>query len=115
MRQKKGYIMMVLMMAAVLSFAIMPSTANAYDDIADAQIIMIGTYLSGGSTKIVVTVKDASATPKFTGNRQYFLHPDLGNQGYATLLTAFSLVKNVYIRVEDLAALSLITIIYCNQ
>ena len=80
MRQQKRYIMMVLMVAAVLSFAIMPSTANAYDDIADAQIIMIGTYLSGGATKIVVTVKDASATPKFTGNRQYFLHPDLGNQ-----------------------------------
>lgn len=115
MRQKKGCIMIALLLFAVLSFAIIPSTANAAEDITDAKIVMIGTYLSGGVSNIVVTVSDDSASPKFTGNRQYFLHPDLGKEGYATLLTAFSLGKNVYIRVEDLASLSLITVIYCNQ
>jgi hypothetical protein len=115
MRQKKGYMMMGLVLVAVLSFAMIPSTANAYEDIASARIVMIGTYLSGGAAGIVVTITDEGAQPLFQGNRQYYLHPDLGKEGYATLLTAFSMDKNVYVRVESLDPLSLITIIYCNQ
>jgi len=115
MRFKKSSILVALVMVAVFSLTLVPSTASAYEDIISARIVMIGTYLSGETTKIVVTIADESATPKFTDERQYFLHPDLGNQGYATLLTAFSLEKNVRVRVESLDQLSLISVIYCNQ
>ena len=73
MRQNKSFMVMGLVLVAALSFAIMPSTANAYEDIANAKIVKIGTILSGGLTKIVVTVQDEGTTPKFTGSRQYFL------------------------------------------
>ena len=115
MKQKKIFFMMVLVMVAILSFIIIPSTANATANIPVAQIKQIGTILSGGVAKIVVKIADGSATPQFTGDRQYFLHPDLGNQALATLLTAFSMDKTVWLRVESLDALSLITIIYCDQ
>jgi hypothetical protein len=33
--------------------------------------------------------------------RQFYLHPDLGNAGYATLLTAYTLGKTVWVRIAD--------------
>ena len=115
MRQKKGYVVMVLMMVAVFSMALVPSTAKATADISSARIATIGTIISSQEVKIVVTVADESDPQNFTGFRQYFLHPTLGKEGYAALLTAFSMEKNVFIRVESLDSLSLITIIYVNE
>ena len=50
-RKRKGSIMMASMMVAVLSFAIAPSTANAYANIPIAQIVQIGTIISTTSTQ----------------------------------------------------------------
>ncbi len=55
---------------------------------------------------------DCADDTKWSGAKQFMLSKDLGEGGYATLLTAFSLDKTINVTVESLAFRALLTRIY---
>lgn len=74
-------------------------TAHASVDVESCKIMAMGIWpgaITGGSGAVVF-LKDESPTPRWYGNRMFFLSEELGNQGLATLLTALSMGKNVMI------------------
>ncbi len=67
---------------------------------------------SGG----VVYLKDNSATPAWPGKRAFYLSAGMGNQGIATMLTAFSTSKTVTVKIAgDASAGSLIKLMYIEE
>ena len=70
---------------------------------------------------VVQLIDTRSGTPTWPNGEEgveriFFLHPDLGNAGYATLLTAYSLGKTVWVRIADPGTSgSLITVIAIND
>ncbi len=72
--------------------------------------------------KVVVTLMNKTSssvggTWAANTTRQFYLDNSILNQGLATLLTAYSMNKTVWVRIESTtaAANSLITIIYINK
>jgi hypothetical protein len=97
MRSKTKYILVIILVAFSLSFL----TAGAYAaDVGYATILKIGFYprITPESSGAVVFLDD-SEDIAFTGMRMYYLSTDLGNQGLATFLTAFSMDKKVWVRI----------------
>ena len=92
-------------------------TAQA-TDVAVAKIERIGPdprFISLASSGVMVQLSDTSANPAWPGVRQFYLSAELGNTGVATLLTAFSLGENVWVRIAGNAESgSLIEIIFVN-
>ena len=93
-------------------------------DCSSAQVMMIGTNPGAGgvgSSGIKVSLKNLSGHTVGTDwlintNRMFFLTTDLGDQGLATLLTAMSLNKPVWVRIAGNAEpASLISIIYLSN
>lgn len=69
-----------------------------------------------GSTGGVIFLVDNSATPLWTGKRQFYMSTATGNQGLATVLTAFSMGKNVSVKVAgDASAGSLVQVILLEE
>ncbi|MCI5138655.1 MAG: hypothetical protein D3922_09645 [Candidatus Electrothrix sp. AR1] len=66
------------------------------------------------ATKYIATFTCNDTEPVFT-TQQYILSTDLGDSGYATLLTAASLKQTVYVRVAGVAWRSLATLLYLND
>ena len=96
----------------VASLMIMPAITNALD-VPTARINQVGYNPAFQGT--MVQLDDLSDT-RFTGIRQYYLSSTLGNQGLATLLTAYSLDKTVWVRIAGTGEPgSLIQIIYFND
>ena len=113
--KKRFAMLFVLLVAAVI--IISPSVASATQFyISSAQITKIGVYPSGTTMRIPVFLTDAAGT--FT-NRMFFLHSTCGKEGLATLLTAFSMDKNVYVGIVGAgtapAAGDYVNIIYVNR
>lgn len=107
--------LMVLVMAGVAFFS---SAAHAVD-VSSAKIERLGPdprFNSTASSGYMVQLTDTTANPAWTGVRQFYLSADLGNTGVATLLTAFSLGENVWVRIAGTGESgSLITIIFVNS
>ena len=108
--------MMFSMLCAMLlvgSLMIIPAVANATVDAADTQVTRVGAdpRFEGA----MVQLDDLTDT-KWTGIRQFYLSSNLGNQGLATLLTAYSMNKTLWVRIAgDGSAGSLIEIIFIND
>ena len=115
MKMKRLSIYSILIMMA-LSLINLPSIANATVDVASAQIVKTGLYPGAAGSGFVVQLIDKSANPAWSGARQFYLSTELGNEGYAVLLTAYSMGKTVWVRIAGNAEPgSLISIIYIND
>ena len=103
---------LVFAMVLVASVMIMPAIANALD-VANARINRVG--YNPAFQGAMVQLDDVT-DGNYTGVRQYYLSSTLGNQGLATLLTAYSLGKTVWVRIAGTGEPgSLIQIIYIND
>lgn len=101
--------------AIITSFAMQPQLAHAVD-VESARIVRLGidprVEPSAGP---MVQLEDEGTIKKWTGVRQFYLSPTLGNSGYATMLTAFSMGQPVWVRIAgDASSGSLISIIFVN-
>ena len=94
-----------------------PLCASADVDVTSARIDRIGLINPSAIRGAMIQLTDMSSSPKWIGSRQFFLSQEiLGKEGLAIALTAFSLDKEIYVRIAGTAeALSLITIIYVNR
>lgn len=113
----------IALLAVVMIFGL-TSMAFAYADCSSAKVTMVGAapgYGGAGSAGIKVMLKNMTGhtvgTDWANGTlRMFFLTTDLGDQGLATLLTAMSLGKNVWVRIGGNAEpASLISIIYLSD
>jgi len=107
--------LMVLVLAGSVCFG---AAAHASVDVALAKIERIGPdprFSSTASSGFMVQLTDETASPLWSGIRQFYLAAALGNSGVATLLTAFSLGETVFVRIAGTGESgSLITIIFVN-
>ena len=100
----------VLVFASCFLFS---PAAHAEVDVVSASIVRIG--IDPRFEGPMVQLTDDSATPLWTGVRQFYLSATLGNGGLATMLTAFSLGESVFVRIAGTGASgSLVTIIFVN-
>ncbi len=113
----------IALLAVVMIFSL-TSMAFASADCSSAQVTMVGAApgLGGaGSSGVKVMLKNMTGhtvgTDWANGTvRMFFLTTDLGDQGLATLLTAMSLNKNVWVRIAGNAEpASLISIVYLSN
>jgi hypothetical protein len=114
---KRSMVVVIIALSLVsVGFLGFPLSASADVDVLVARIDRIGMYFPNETRGAMVQLTDMSSTPAWSGSRQFFLsQATFGNQGLATMLTAFSMGKTVYVRIAGTAeALSLITVIYVN-
>jgi len=116
MKLKNLSISTVLIIVA-LSLIILPLKANASVDCAVAKISRIGMYPGAFGTKgIMVQLIDQAPTPSWPGARTFYLSDTVGNEGYAALLTAYSMGKTLWVRIAgDASPGSLIIILHIND
>jgi len=81
------------------SLIVMPAIASAFMQVPNCKITMIGSDHRFNDTPPVFL--DDPSDAFFQGTPQFFIHPDLGNQGLAILLTAFSMGLPVWVQIED--------------
>ena len=81
---------LLLCMLVLSSLIILPAVASADVDIPICSIVKIGAdpRFEGPPVQL-----DCPSDTTWSGNRQFYLSSDLGNQGLAVLLTAYSLAK----------------------
>ena len=113
MKTKKMSILVVLVVAA-LSLTIVPAIANAYD-CAACTITRLGMYPGQFGTTDGFMVQVDDAADEWTGSRTFYLNDTLGKAGWATVLTAYSLGKTLWIRLSGTGPGSLITIVHIND
>lgn len=104
----------ILLVCAMVFTALvtLPAVANALD-VSSCSIARIG--IDPRFDGPMVQLIDDSGV-NWTGNRQFYLSSSLGNQGLATMLTAYSMGKTLWVRLAgDGSAGSLITIIFIND
>ena len=112
MKSKKTSTLMLCMLA-LSSLIILPCAASADVDVANCIITKIGTdpRFEGPPVQL-----DDTSDFNWTGNRQFYLSSDLGNQGLAVLLTAYSMGESVWVRIAgDASSGSLIKVIFVNK
>jgi hypothetical protein len=113
MIRKKIYRGTRLMVMVVAFWAVLSPAAYADIDVRFARIVRLG--IDPRFEGAMVQLEDTAASPKWTGVRQFYLSSTLGNQGLATMLTAFSLDENVWVRIAGTGEPgSLIMIIFVN-
>ncbi|MCI5164624.1 MAG: hypothetical protein D3903_00700 [Candidatus Electrothrix sp. GM3_4] len=93
------------------------TSVNAAVDCAEATVTMVGVLpLKENTTTSKYMIRaDCADDSKWTGERQYMLSADIGDSGYATLLTAMSLNQPIYLRVESANWWSLATLLYLSS
>jgi hypothetical protein len=108
----------IMMLPVVLFFLFFISLSNIYAaDCASATIKKVGNNpvsAKSGASPYVVSL-DCSTDATWPGSRIFYLSADLGESGLATLLTASSLGKTVWVRTLGVTAGSIVTIIYMND
>ena len=107
-----------IMVLSLVSVALLgfPLSASADTNVANARIDMVGMYYPSATRGAMVMLTDLSPTPKWAGQRQFFLSQAiLGNQGLAILLTAYSLNQTIWVSIAGNAdPASLVLVIYAN-
>lgn len=95
------------------------SAGSAFSaDCASASVSTVGILPdleSASASKYIVKLTCQDASPAWSGQQQYVLSSDLGESGFATLLTAVSLQQTVYVRVASTSWRSLVTLLYLND
>jgi hypothetical protein len=115
MKLKKMSLSIVLIMTA-LSLLILPATAPAATyDCASCKITRLGMYPGKFGTTDGFMVQVDDAADKWTGSMTFYLNDTLGKAGWATVLTAYSLGKTLWLRVVDTTPGSLITVVHIND
>jgi hypothetical protein len=109
----------IMMLPVALFFLIVISANNIYAaDCAFATIKRVGSNptssIAAGASPYVVTL-DCSDDTKWSGNVAFYLSADLGDSGLATLLTAYSLGKTIWVRTLGITPGSIVTIVYMND
>lgn len=85
-------------------------------DVASAKITRVGTNpATGPASGYFVALDDLASPGAWTGSQAFYLSTDLGDSGLATLLTAYSLGKTVWVRTLGTVPGSIITVIYMND
>jgi len=114
MKRTKTIALIVLILAG-LSLSITLTNANAYD-VANAKIVRLGMYpgYTGTTDGFIIRLDDLSDVG-WTGERQFYLNDTLGKAGLATILTAYSLQKTIWVRLVSTTPGSLVTIVYIND
>jgi hypothetical protein len=109
-------VVIIVLSLVSVGFLGFPLSVSADVDVFVARIDRIGMYFPDQTRGAMVQLTDLSSVPAWSGSRQFFLsQATFGNQGLATMLTAFSMGKTVFVRVAGAAEpLSLITVIYVN-
>ncbi len=111
-RTKLSYMVRLVLIVAA-GWAILSPAAHADVDVFTAKIIRVG--IDPRFEGPMVQLEDVGGSPAWTGVRQFYLSSILGNGGLATMLTAFSLGENVFVRIAGTAESgSLVTIIFVN-
>ena len=108
-----------MMLPVVLFFLIVTIANNIYAaDCSIATIKRVGTNptssYASGATPYTVQL-DCSNDSVWAGSLTLFLSSELGESGLATLLTAYSLGKTVWVRTLGVTGGSIVTIIYMND
>jgi hypothetical protein len=118
MRKKIICLLVSFLFVFSLTF-IAPSGAYAAD-VSFAKITRIGfyPYITPQSSGAILFLDDTEDY-YWTGSRMYYMSTELGNQGLATALTAYSMGKTIFVRIGGSAgapadAGSLINVIYIN-
>jgi hypothetical protein len=109
----------IMMLPVVLFFFFVFSVNNIYAaDCASATIKRVGnnpaTGGAFGASPYMVQL-DCSNDATWPGAPTLYLSADLGEAGLATLLTAYSLGKTVWVRTLGVTPGSIVTIIYMND
>ena len=110
---KKNTTTLLLCMLVLGSLIVLPAMASADVDVPICSIGRIGVdpRFEGPPVQL-----DDQSDVNWTGARQFYLSSELGNQGLAVLLTAYSLGETVWVRIAgDASAGSLVTIIFMNK
>lgn len=90
-------------------------------DCSTAVVDKVGPVLLSGKASVVLTLINTSGGTVGTWlnntRRQFYLHDTILNQGLATVLTAYSMNRTIWLRTGDVdaAAGSLVTIVYINK
>ena len=107
------FLMIRRVIAIIAVCAVLSPVAQADIDVPFAKIVRLG--IDPRFEGPMVQLEDTAANPQWTGVRQFYLSQALGNGGLATMLTAFSLGENVWVRIAGTGESgSLITIIFVN-
>ncbi len=112
MKSKKTSTLMacVLVLSGLI---ILPGAAGADVDVSNCIIAKIGAdpRFEGPPVQL-----DDTSDANWTGNRQFYLSQELGNQGLAVLLTAYAMGETVWVRIAgDGESGSLVTVIFVNK
>jgi len=114
MMKRIGMLFVLLVAVVIIISPSVVSAAQFY--IPSAQITKMGVYPSGATMRIPVFLTNTAGG--FT-NMMFYLHETCGKEGLATLLTAFSMGKAVYVGIVGEgaapAAGDYVNIIYVNQ
>ncbi|MGV8073286.1 MAG: hypothetical protein AB2L11_01800 [Syntrophobacteraceae bacterium] len=104
-----------VMLAVLLLTCAIAAPAMASVDVATCSIVRVG-YDPRFSGAMVQLDDMRTMGELWTGARQFYLSSALGNQGLATLLTAYSMGKTVWVRISGTATSgSLVEIIFINN
>ena len=100
---------------ALLIIGMSAVAASAAVQCDSATIIKVGVlpaYETSTVSKYMVRLDCQDANEPWSGEIQYLLSQDLGDSGYATLLTAMSLGEPVLVQIESPGWWSMITTLY---
>jgi len=120
----KGLVQIGMIVSLAIFMVYGLATSSMAADCSKAEVYMIGANPGSGGTgsagiKVaLINRSGATVGTDWTNNskRMFYLTQDLGDQGLATLLTAMSLNKPVWVRiVGDAPVNSLISIVYLSK
>jgi hypothetical protein len=80
-----------------------------------SQVGILPTLETTGVSKYIASFDCLDSPEPWSNSVQFKLSSDLGDSGYATLLTAVSLGQTVYLRVADTTFRSLVLLLYLND
>jgi hypothetical protein len=111
MKRIKMVIFVVCFISCMMAFS---TTASAYD-CAQAQITRLGMYPGMITPNGFMIQIDDLSDAGWTGIRTFYLDESLGKSGWATILTAYSMGKTLYVRLVDTTPGSLVTVVHIND
>lgn len=114
----KGKKIIATFIGSLVIVALCVSSASAFIDCSEATIVQSGVYPDGegsapGRSPYIVRL-DCNDDTKWEGDVQFYLNSDLGDSGFATVLSAQALDKPLWVRVSNRTPGSLVEIMYIN-
>jgi hypothetical protein len=109
---------MSVMLVAMLAFFCLTVSVSSAIDCAEATITKIGfnsAYDNATTSGTVIQLTCAGTAWSGTVSVQFYLTKAAGDQGLATLLTAFAMDKPVWVRTSGATGGSLLQIVYVNR